>query len=786
MLGLVTSAVHASHIIGGNIVLTPKQGQSGLFTVSVILYYDANSSDPNADQNEVTVSFFRKKDNLRVQDLRLPRLSKEPLVFTNPGCARSRNLQLNVVKFAADVRLTPGQYSDADGYYITWERCCLNSSVVNIKSAGVASMVLYVEFPPVQVLNSSPVFSPANGEILCLNNPYQFAGGATDADGDELRYRLETPFTSTRPPFNIDPVAPATAGPYPKTEWATGFSLSKVIPGSPALRLDPSSGSISLTPTQTGLFVFRVVAEEYRKGKKIGEVHRDFQILVVDCPNENPPPVDLTNALYPPGTQVEEGDEALEVGICRGDTIFLEADKAPDWSYQWQRDGVNIEKGNKPAIYITQEGVYSVLKTYANRCGNASSMGEKIQVKYRSLSQPDITPGPTASICEGLALSLTASGGDTDWQVRWERNGQPIPGATSTTLPDVKLAGNYVIQVTSSSTGCKASDTVQVSLKERPDAKLVHSATQFCEGDSLRLQTNQSTGLSYVWYRNSAPLPAALSPTLHVSTEGEYKVEVTDVASGCKGTSEPLRIRMNPVPQVLFDSIPVLCGQANARLTLTASPAGGVFSGKGVATNIFDARQAGLGTHPITYRYTSPNGCTRSVTRTAQVVPAPRVQLASDKAILAGSSVLIRSSVTEGATYSWSPPEGLDNPAIPQPTASPAQTTTYRLRVALADGCYNEAEITIEVLPLVSIPNGFTPNGDGVNDTWEMADIVAYPGCEVEIFNRWGSRVYRSVGYPKEWDGRYEGQDLPAATYYYVIKLHEQLPSRSGSVTIFR
>ncbi|WP_461100163.1 T9SS type B sorting domain-containing protein [Telluribacter humicola] len=786
IFGLIASVAHASHILGGNLIFSPKQGQSGLYTVSVVLYYDANSSDPNPDQEEVTVSFFRKRDNARQQDLRLKRISKEPLAFTNPGCARSRNLEINVVTFTADVRLTASQYNDTDGYYIAWERCCLNSSVANIKGAGSASMVLYAEFPSLQTPNSSPVFNSANGEILCLNNPYQFEGGATDADGDELRYRLEVPFSSTRAPFPIDPVAPATTGPYPRAEWSSGYGLSKVIPGNPSLKVEQATGTISLTPTQAGLFVYRVVAEEYRKGRKIGEVHRDYQLLVIDCPDENPTPVSLTTFTPPPGYTTQEGDEALEVGICRGDTLFLEADPDPAWAYQWQRNGVNLERSTKPSISITQEGVYNVIKTYANRCGFARAMGEKIEIKYRPQPEPVIQPGPTASICEGVAVTLTAQGGAPDWQVRWQRDGQPIPNATSTTLADVKLEGTYVIQVKSSTSTCTGSDTVQVSYKNRPNAQLIHTATEFCEGDSLRLQTSQSSGLSYVWFRNNTPLQFPITSTLYVHTGGIYKVDVIDTATGCSSTSDSLPIRMNPVPKIAFDSIPALCGLANANVPLVASPAGGVFSGKGVAGTTFEPMKAGAGLHLITYLYTSTNGCTRSATRTAEVVQAPRVQLASGKSILAGSSVLIRSSVTEGATYSWSPPEGLDDPTIAQPTATPTSTTTYRLRVSTADGCYNEDEITIEVLPLVTIPNGFTPNGDGVNDTWQLADIAAYPDCEVEIFNRWGSRVFRSVGYPGEWDGLYEGKELPAATYYYVIKFNDRIPSRSGSVTIFR
>lgn len=86
----------------------------------------------------------------------------------------------------------------------------------------------------------------------------------------------------------------------------------------------------------------------------------------------------------------------------------------------------------------------------------------------------------------------------------------------------------------------------------------------------------------------------------------------------------------------------------------------------------------------------------------------------------------------------------------------------------------------------MKIPNGFTPNGDGTNDTWILENSDAYADCEVNIFNRWGNKVFSSRGYTSAWDGRIDHEELPAATYYYVIKFHPDLPVKSGSVTIFR
>ncbi|WP_373515119.1 gliding motility-associated C-terminal domain-containing protein [Persicitalea sp.] len=777
---------NASHVIGGNITITPKNNQTGVYSVCATLYYDANSTDPNAEQSEITVSFFRMVDNARLTDLRLKQTSKQPLPFTNPGCAASRNLKINVVQFCADIRLTPSEYAEQKGFYVTWERCCRSADIGNIKGAGTSSLVLYTEYPPVSTANRSPVFGAANGEVLCRNTPYTFESGATDPDGDELRYRLDTPFNSTRPPFNIDPLAPSTAGPYPKSEWADGFGPANPVPSKPAFSLDPKTGTVRLTPTETGLFVYRVVVEEYRQGRKLGEVHRDYQLLVIDCNNENPPPVAIEDALLPPGASIAEGDSLIEVGICRGDAISLKAETNPQFAYQWQRNGVNIENAKGSAITIMQEGVYNVVKTFADRCGNASTLGEKFGVKYKSQEEVKITPGPKASVCEGAPLDLSLNVGGAGWSFSWQKDGSVLPGATFSTLAGVTEAGTYVVKAANIVTQCVGSDTVTVRLNALPPAKVTAPSQEICQGDSILLQANAAPNYTYVWYQNEFPQPNPIGPSNLVKKEGLYSVEISDTTTGCSRRSDTLYVKVKPIPEVLFDSLPDVCGQADARLPLRATPAGGTFSGKGVSGTTFDASKAGLGNHPVVYTFRAPNGCIAATTRTARVTSAPRAFLGTKKVIVQGDSLQIRSSVTEGATYAWSPPLGLSNTSVAQPVASPEQTTTYRLRVSTTDGCFSEAEIMVEVLPPVKIPNGFTPNGDGTNDTWEIENSAAYTDCEVNIFNRWGNKVFSSKGYDKDWGGQFNNEDLPAATYYYVIKLHPDLAVRSGSVTIFR
>ena len=89
----------------------------------------------------------------------------------------------------------------------------------------------------------------------------------------------------------------------------------------------------------------------------------------------------------------------------------------------------------------------------------------------------------------------------------------------------------------------------------------------------------------------------------------------------------------------------------------------------------------------------------------------------------------------------------------------------------------------------ISAPNTFTPNGDGINDVWVIDNIENYPLAKIEIFDRWGQLVFRTIGYPpsKRWEGRNKGKPLPSATYYFVIDLKDPTIEKqlyTGSLTI--
>jgi len=141
-----------------------------------------------------------------------------------------------------------------------------------------------------------------------------------------------------------------------------------------------------------------------------------------------------------------------------------------------------------------------------------------------------------------------------------------------------------------------------------------------------------------------------------------------------------------------------------------------------------------------------------------------------------------------GPPYDWSPTSGLSGNNIPDPIASPSGTTIYSVTTTI-NGCTYTDEVSVFVIRRITPPNTFTPNGDGINDLWEIPGMADYPGAEVLIFDRWGQRLYRSVGYRDPWDGTNNGTKVPEGTYYYHIQLNQlegRSPPYTGFITVVR
>jgi gliding motility-associated-like protein len=214
----------------------------------------------------------------------------------------------------------------------------------------------------------------------------------------------------------------------------------------------------------------------------------------------------------------------------------------------------------------------------------------------------------------------------------------------------------------------------------------------------------------------------------------------------------------------------------------------GIFTGRGIkADGTFIPKNAGIGRHEIKYTYTAANGCTAEKTQTITVNETPLVDAGEDKTILDGGNAVLTASATgENLKYKWSPATGLNRDDVLNPTAMPTEDLTYTLTVTSEKGCTKIDKVFVKVLKSPSIPNSFSPNGDNINDFWNIKYLDTYPNATIEIFDRNGQRVYFSRGYKTPFDGNYKNQPLPIGAYYYVISPGNGRKILAGSLTIIR
>ncbi len=190
---------------------------------------------------------------------------------------------------------------------------------------------------------------------------------------------------------------------------------------------------------------------------------------------------------------------------------------------------------------------------------------------------------------------------------------------------------------------------------------------------------------------------------------------------------------------------------------------------------------------------TDLNGCVNYDTLTVRVNPLPMVNAGEDQTInLAKNEIAEFLGSAPGAVnWLWIPPTGLNDPAIPNPFAQPEETTLYVLEVTDFNGCINTDTLLLTVLDdyTVIIPDGFTPNGDGLNDVFHVVTIGRIQMLDVSIYDRWGELVFYSTERSSGWDGTYRGIPQEIATYVVVVRIQDPKGNPvkvAGTTTIIR
>ncbi len=158
------------------------------------------------------------------------------------------------------------------------------------------------------------------------------------------------------------------------------------------------------------------------------------------------------------------------------------------------------------------------------------------------------------------------------------------------------------------------------------------------------------------------------------------------------------------------------------------------------------------------------------------------------KKIFEGQSTLLagKKSGDNIVDFYWTPTDYLDDPRSLTPLATPTDNITYTLHVLSGSCGLSVDDVFVRVYKKLSMPNTFSPNGDGVNDLWNIKNLVTYPDCSVAIYNRYGKQVYKSTGYGKPGMALTMVPLSRQAPNYYIIDLKIGTPKLSGWVLVVR
>lgn len=165
----------------------------------------------------------------------------------------------------------------------------------------------------------------------------------------------------------------------------------------------------------------------------------------------------------------------------------------------------------------------------------------------------------------------------------------------------------------------------------------------------------------------------------------------------------------------------------------------------------------------------------------------PIVDIGKDKVLIKGDSVTLKPSISPNdLTYLWAPLSNISNVHILNPIVSPVTDCHYILTATSLYGCTGEDDVFVKVIPGIFVPNAFTPNGDGINDKWEIPFLDISLEADVSVYNNYGQLVYHIENNIVSWDGTFNGQLQPTGVYSYRIVFKSKKLKLNGLITLVR
>ncbi len=462
-----------------------------------------------------------------------------------------------------------------------------------------------------------------------------------------------------------------------------------------------------------------------------------------------------------------------ELEYCQDQTLNLTMPDFDDANYRYILPSGEIVFGQDLVIESIQpEDVGEYIGFYVVE--GCESFADTVEVSI--LPSPQFNLGDDISVCEDepVILDPGITEGDFEWQ----------DGSTGEVFIPTE-SGTYYLDVTNE-LGCVGTDSIEVEFRVIPPAPDLDIPTSYCVGDEIVIELN---GLPETIFTVSVPGIPTFTGGASTFTVGEAEEAQTGTVTlsaeleGCISDVTTLDIIVHPNPTFTLAPDTTICNGDEAMLT-------GPDDVNSYSWSTGEETQTiSVGSGSYTLTYTDQNGCSGETTiDVSEQGPDAAFEINPDTIAPPESflSFVDLSQEDEFPIVSWLWDFGngdISQAQLPGYAYVEGGIFTVNLIVTDALGCESAASQRFYSIFDFAIPEGFSPNGDGINDRFEIRGLQLIDGAVVQIFNRWGGVMYESNDYGP---GNYwDGDDAPDGTYFYIIEIPDQEPI-SGNVTIAR
>ena len=328
--------------------------------------------------------------------------------------------------------------------------------------------------------------------------------------------------------------------------------------------------------------------------------------------------------------------------------------------------------------------------------------------------------------------------------------------------------------------------SMQIQAQSNTITTNITASNAICNGDcngSISITAMGGTGsYSFYWSTGDTALGHSQGTILPNLCAGSYQVTVTDSIGN---TEEDSIVVYEPTPI----EPTVVSNDASCPTSCDGNAAVSAIGGAGSYTYYWNTvppstNSTATGLCEGSYNYVVSDASNCDTTAIISINSESNLELSFKTSSVCDEDLMLKVLVSNGTsplTYSWS------NGEISSSVSNISMGNIYIVTVTDTKGCEKNETIFVEPqkCPIV-IPNTFSPNNDGINDTWVIKNLGLYNKCTVTIYNRWGDKVYYSEGYENPWEGNNRSDAVPYGVYYYVITSEELETNYAGSVTILK